>query len=892
MKNVKHIARGIYRFLLLWFVDTISLMGTAVILPGITIQSSGSYPIISVAASAALVLGIINFLIRPLILLLAVPFGMIVVFLIGFFVNAIALVLTSNLMSPAFQVDGWLTAFIGGLIFSAINTILTGLMTVDDEGSFYQGLVERLAKRKMFPDAETDERGLVMMEIDGLSYHHIQKAIEDGWMPNLSEMIENDGYILSRVDCGLPSQTSACQSGIMFGDNHDIPAFRWFDKDLNRMVVSSHDSAMINARYAHGQGLMRGGSSINNMMNGDAHKSLLTLADITSGDKEEKKQRARDIYLLMLNPYFFTRTLIFFFGDVILEIWQGFQQRIHNVEPRLNRLHKGYPFMRAGMTIFMRDVAAYLAVMDIIRGTPSLYITWPGYDEVAHHSGPWTKDAFGTLRQYDRVIGRIRDTIAEKAPRPYELVLLSDHGQSFGATFLQRYGYTLKEFIEQNMPQGTEVVIASGGDDGTIGMTAMAGELKNIQDQEMAGKLGNAVMGGAEKAINQGVEMQTVELEPAEPANVTVCGSGNIAQVYFDLYPRKITLSELNSAYTGMVEALVQHEGIGFVGAYADDGTPIVLGKNGSRNLHAGEVSGEDPLEPYGDVDLRAMQVRRIADFPHAGDLIVNSTLFPDGTVAAMEELIGNHGGLGGEQTDAFMFHPADMPVPETNNSADVFAILNNRRGLTGPPAKPEESTEEAVDAWSLGTISKGLSQVGKWLGLAGRALVLETSAYQEIAHDIYMTAPAVLLGMIGSTTASVIRMDGFQWESVATRILAWLVSVVLVFLTARLLGGKGTFTATLRGLGFAQFVYVLDLLAFIPVVSDIVRVLVAVLAFFAAWIAAVAAHELKGWRSIILPLMMIGVLVLSIFILGTLAEGFAFTLESLGVDFGLISAK
>ena len=129
MKNVKYIARSIYRFLILWFVDAISLMGTAVILTGITIQSSGSYTAISVAASAALLLGIINFLIRPLILMLAVPFGMIVVFLIGFFVNAIALMLTSNLMGSAFQVDGWLTAFIGGLIFSAINTILMGLMT-------------------------------------------------------------------------------------------------------------------------------------------------------------------------------------------------------------------------------------------------------------------------------------------------------------------------------------------------------------------------------------------------------------------------------------------------------------------------------------------------------------------------------------------------------------------------------------------------------------------------------------------------------------------------------------------------------------------------------------------------------------------------------------------
>ncbi|NIV34680.1 MAG: hypothetical protein GWN58_36050, partial [Anaerolineae bacterium] len=84
-----------------------------------------------------------------------------------------------------------------------------------------------------------------------------------------------------------------------------------------------------------------------------------------------------------------------------------------------------------------------LTSLDIIRGTPALYVTWPGYDEVAHHSGPWSGDAFGVLKRYDRVIARIRDVIARKAPRPYDLILLSDHGQSFGATFKQRYGYDL-----------------------------------------------------------------------------------------------------------------------------------------------------------------------------------------------------------------------------------------------------------------------------------------------------------------------------------------------------------------------------------------------------------------------------------------------------------------
>ena len=80
---------------------------------------------------------------------------------------------------------------------------------------------------------------------------------------------------------------------------------------------------------------------------------------------------------------------------------------------------------------------------------------------------------------------------------------------------------------------------------------------------------------------------------------MTAYGSGNAAQVYFDLFPRKITLSELNAAYPGMVDALVQHEGIGMVVGYADDVTAVALGKGGQRNLHTGEVVGEDPVVPY-----------------------------------------------------------------------------------------------------------------------------------------------------------------------------------------------------------------------------------------------------------------------------------------------------
>lgn len=889
MQSFRKIVRAIYRFIILWFVDTLSLWVTAAIYSGISIQSEEDITAFSIAAAAALLLGVINFLIRPIFLLLSVPFGFIAVFLVGFIINAVVLMLTSSLLSPSFHVSGWFSAFIGSLIFSAINTILTGFMTVDDEGSFYHAMIERLAKRDMYEDATDSGRGLVMLEIDGLSFHHMQKAIDEGWMPHVKEMIDDDGYVLSRVDCGLPSQTSACQSGIMFGDNHDIPAFRWFDKDENKLYVSGSDADIINARYAKGHGLMRDGSSVNNMMNGDARKSLLTLAGLRKANEEEKKQRARDVYLLMLDPYFFTRTMVFFLGDVIRELWQAWRQRANDVQPRLNRLHKGYPFIRAATTVFMRDLAAYLGILDIIRGTPALYITWPGYDEVAHHSGPWTSDAFKTLREYDRVIGRIREIINTKAPRPYELILLSDHGQSFGATFLQRYGYDLKELIERYMPEGAKVLHTSGGDDGTPSMLAMSAELENVQQQGMSGGVGKAVVGQTQKLFKQGVEVREESEDMLEPATVTVCGSGNIAQVYFNLYSRKINMNELNTAYPGMVDDLVAHEGVGFVVTYEDDGTPVVLGKGGRRNLHTGEVSGEDPLIPYGDVELRARQVRRVADFPHAGDLIVNSTLYPDGTVAAMEELIGNHGGLGGEQTDAFLLHTADLELPNTENSADVYAILNARRGLPGAPAIPqEEGVAGEVNSWSPGILVEGIARVRTWINLALHVMIFDTKAYKKIASDAYMTGPALLLSLLGTITMASMRANNLNLLMYPARYLLWIVLVLLLFGAGRLLGGKGSFTATFRTTGFAQGIFVLDILAFVPPIAPLVRILVSVLAFVATWLGVVEAHELRGWRAILVPVGMLVVIILGLFIIGTIVEGFVFTFDTLLIDFGL----
>ncbi|MFN2303935.1 MAG: alkaline phosphatase family protein, partial [Anaerolineales bacterium] len=638
-----------------------------------------------------------------------------------------------------------------------------------------------------------------------------------------------------------PATTPACQAGILQGNNNNIPAFRWLDKETGQMMAGGQAAAIIEPELSDGNGLLRGGSSISNMFSGDAEKSILTFSKIMAGTPEDKRKRARDMYLLMRNPTFFMRVLVLYFGDVLLELWQGWQQRRKDVQPRLNRLHKGYPFLRAATTVFIRDIAAYLTILDIVRGVPAIYMLYAGYDEVAHHSGPRTTDAMHTLSQFDHTLAHILKFAEERAPRPYEFILLSDHGQSFGATFLQRYGVSILDFIKEQLPQGINTISTSGGDDGSMPVMAMLQEIQNIEDQNVSGTVGRAVIGQAQKAVKKNPDYQerTQEVKPGE---VTLCYSGNLAQVYFDLYPRKITLPELNEAYPGMVNALVKHEGIGFVVAYESDGEPVAFGKNGARNLHTGDIFGEDPLAPFGDVDLRSWQVRRIADFANAGDLILNSTIYPDGTVAALEELIGNHGGLGGEQTDAFIFHPGDMHIPETRNSYEVKFILDSRRGLAGPTPLPEKPEEPKIESWSPMVLAKGIGQMGKWLKTSVHAITLNREAYASISKDAYMTGPALLIMLLSQILQTLNRSAEFDILQIISRIGAWFVGIALLTMAARPLRGRGNFTSTLRVAGFAQSAHVIEVLGFLPVIGPLARIIAVLLTVLGVWLGTCVA--------------------------------------------------
>ena len=178
------------------------------------------------------------------------------------------------------------------------------------------------------------------------------------------------------------------------------------------------------------------------------------------------------------------------------------------------------------MSVCRGDGSNNLAVLDIMRGAPSIYMLYLGYDEVAHHSGPWTDDAFGDLQRLDRTFARLKRVVEEKAPRPYDLIILSDHGQSFGATFKQRYNLTVKELIEQNLPAGTTVTQAIGGDTGANGLSSVANELANVQASGSGTAFDNALAKQGQKLATKGADLSDLSEQPQE-SSVTAYGSGN-----------------------------------------------------------------------------------------------------------------------------------------------------------------------------------------------------------------------------------------------------------------------------------------------------------------------------------------------------------------------------
>ena len=217
------------------------------------------------------------------------------------------------------------------------------------------------------------------------------------------------------------------------------------------------DCAEIERRHA-GNGLLRdGGASRGNLLSGECDHAILTVSLLEAEKGSNPGYRG-----FFANAHNVTRALVLFFWEVILEWVAALRAIRRDVRPRGHRSGM-YPFIRAAMCVVVRDLIVYGVLTDLMKGRPAVYATFSSYDEVAHHSGLERADTLEALRKLDQQFARI-DRARRYAPRPYEIVVLSDHGQTQGATFKQRNGYGLDDLVERSLERG-EVAEFAGGDE-------------------------------------------------------------------------------------------------------------------------------------------------------------------------------------------------------------------------------------------------------------------------------------------------------------------------------------------------------------------------------------------------------------------------------------------
>jgi hypothetical protein len=511
--------------------------------------------------------------------------------------------------------------------------------------------------------------GLFFLEIDGLAHDVLVRAMRDGNAPTMAKWLREGSHNLARWETDWSSQTGACQAGLLHGNNDDMPAFRWWEKDRGAAIVTNHpkDAMELERRHSNGRGLLfSDGASRANILSGDAPHSLLTMSTALKRDRPGKI--GQDYFAYFANPYNVMRTIALVFREVVSELWSASRQRRRDVQPRV---HRGftYSLMRAWATIIQRDLQVESIIADMYAGRPVAYTTFLAYDEVAHHSGIERPETLATLRQVDRQIARIRRE-AERAPRPYQLVVLSDHGQSQGATFLDRYGQSLDELVHD--AAGTEAATVEGD----------ASEAKGFIGASVveASTGGSRVAKTVQRASSVGEE-PSVDGDSEELPEIVVMASGCLGLISFPRQPGRVTLEEIESRYPRLISTLREHPGVGFLLVRSEGMGALAIGLGGINYLDEERVEGEDPLEPFGPNAAR--HVRRTDGFPHCPDIVVNSTYWLEmDEVAAFEELVGSHGGMGGTQSFPFLLHPVELELPEEEIVGAEAVHMHLRRWL------------------------------------------------------------------------------------------------------------------------------------------------------------------------------------------------------------------
>jgi len=516
-------------------------------------------------------------------------------------------------------------------MISRIEVFLRKLRRVFSRSEWTISLL-RLSKLKN----PTNEPGLVMVQIDGLSMTQFNRGLQKKNLPFLQKLLTQERYILHSFYSGLPSNTPAVQAELFYGIKGCVPAFHFFDRQTGR-AVKMLDPTFVEEfekrLKTKGTGLLSGGSAYSDIFTGSAKESHCCWSHL---DWEGILWAANPLvfpFLVLLYVDIFVRTLVLVFIELFLAVIECLRGTLKG---RLFFRELELVYLRPLVCVLLREFITAAVCMDIMRGLPIIHLNFLGYDEQAHARGPSSNFAHWSLRGIDDAIKRIYHVMQQSSNRHYDLWVYSDHGQAKTTPYFVKYGRTLESAVEElfgNMP------ISS-----------------TIPEEHELTKSRVALL-HKENKKDDFKEKASEKISPNIP-DVLVTAMGPLGHIYVK---RNLSVNQIQSFARRLISEikipLVLTKGGSLVHAWTPQGNFIFPDE-------AGRIFGSN--HPF--LEEIKEDLLRVCRHPDAGEFVIAGWCQGQEAISFPLEY-GAHASMAPEETNAFAMLPMDAPIKVNNKN-------------------------------------------------------------------------------------------------------------------------------------------------------------------------------------------------------------------------------
>ncbi len=439
------------------------------------------------------------------------------------------------------------------------------------------------------------KKGTIIILIDGLSFDALRVAIKKRYCPTLKKM-SSARYILHEYYCGLPAATTATEALLFYGNNDNIPGFTWFDRTLQKFVRGNRSSELtpFEDLFQKKRSLLKNGSVIMGVYSGGSTELSMSGRNLTF---------SRSFYILKTSHYFLMALL--YPGQLFRTLYLTLKTLI------LYRRSDRHTSKETLSKIVLGQFSCFLSEIEIMRNTEKIFVDFLLYDEYAHEYGTTHPATFSTLRLIDKYIKRIART-ANNAERPYDIILLSDHGQT--------------DSIPLDFPQ--------------IKSTELIKKALNNDSYHVIRTYGSPIV--------------------KDEMNVYVVPAGSTLQLYFsDGLSNGLSSEEIIERSPQFIINLLTNEEFGWVLVKNKDKTGTLYGKKGFITFSPNtppKMTGEPFPEVERDEAQRIISsFQNYQSFSNNGDLIIFGNITRQKKVYSFEKHKGTHGGFYGAMTHPFI---------------------------------------------------------------------------------------------------------------------------------------------------------------------------------------------------------------------------------------------